>query len=138
MKKSHFLSVYGKNNVIISDGSFDVGDNQATVDLLYPFLEACFRLIKTNCEAEWAAGEQGILTINRGIQAVIRVIDDIVIQLLEQKKIVPKSQNIDEIVDEVEYYLEPLMSYINTIDDPARKELKGFLGGGADNKFWRR
>lgn len=137
LKKSHFLSVYGKNNVIISDGSFDVGDNQATVDLLYPFLEACFRLIKTNCEAEWAAGEQGILTINRGIQAVIRVIDDIVIQLLEQKKIVPKSQNIDEIVDEVEYYLEPLMSYINTIDDPARKELKGFLGGGADNKFWR-
>ena len=137
LKKSHFLSVYGKNNVIISDGSVDVGDNQATVDLLYPFLEACFRLIKTNCEAEWAAGEQGILTINRGIQAVIRVIDDIVIQLLEQKKIVPKSQNIDEIVDEVEYYLEPLMSYINTIDDPARKELKGFLGGGADNKFWR-
>lgn len=137
LKKSHFLSVYGKNNVIISDGSFDVGDNQATVDLLYPFLEACFRLIKTNCEAEWAAGEQGILTINRGIQAVIRVIDDIVIQLLEQKKIVPKSQNIDEIVDEVEYYLEPLMSYINTIDDSARKELKGFLGGGADNKFWR-
>lgn len=137
LKKSHFLSVYGKNNVIISDGSFDVGDNQATVDLLYQFLEACFRLIKTNCEAEWAAGEQGILTINRGIQAVIRVIDDIVIQLLEQKKIVPKSQNIDEIVDEVEYYLEPLMSYINTIDDPARKELKGFLGGGADNKFWR-
>lgn len=137
LKKSHFLSVYGKNNVIISDGSFDVGDNQATVDLLYPFLEACFRLIKTNCEAEWAAGEQGILTINRGIQAVIRVIDDIVIQLLEQKKIVPKSQNIDEIVDEVEYYLEPLISYINTIDDPARKELKGFLGGGADNKFWR-
>ena len=137
LKKSHFLSVYGKNNVIISDGSFDVGDNQATVDLLYPFLEACFRLIKTNCEAEWAAGEQGILTINRGIQAVIRVIDDIVIQLLEQKKIVPKSQNIDEIVDEVEFYLEPLMSYINTIDDPARKELKGFLGGGADNKFWR-
>ena len=95
LKKNHFLSVYGKNNVIISDGSFDVGDNQATVDLLYPFLEACFRLIKTNCEAEWAAGEQGILTINRGIQAVIRVIDDIVIQLLEQKKIVPKSQNID-------------------------------------------
>lgn len=137
LKKSHFLSVYGKNNVIISDGSFDVGDNQATVDLLYPFLEACFRLIKTNCEAEWAAGEQGILTINRGIQAVIRVIDDIVIQLLEQKKIVPKSQNIDEIVDEVEYYLDPLMSYINSIDDSVRKELKGFLGGGADNKFWR-
>lgn len=137
LKKSHFFSVYGKNNVIVTDGSFDVGDNQATVDLLYPFLEVCFKLIKANCETEWIAGEQGILTINRGIQAIIRVIDDIVIHLMEQKKIAPKTQSIESMVDEVEYYLEPLMSYINGVDDAARKELKGFLGGGADNKFWR-
>lgn len=137
LKRSHFLSVYGKNNVIVTDGSFDVGDNQATVDLLYPFLEACFKVIKTNCETEWLLGEQGILTINRGIQAVIRIIDDIVIHLINQKKISPKLQSIESMVDEVEYYLEPLMSYINSIDDSSRKELKGFLGGGADNKFWR-
>lgn len=137
LKRSHFLSVYGKNNVIVTDGSFDVGDNQATVDLLYPFLEACFKVIKTNCETEWLLGEQGILTINRGIQAVIRIIDDIVIHLINQKKISPKLQSIESMVDEVEYYLEPLMSYINSIDDGSRKELKGFLGGGADNKFWR-
>lgn len=137
LKRSHFFSVYGKNNIIISDGSFDVGDNQATVDLFYPFLEGCLKLIKINCEVEWLAGEQGILTINRGIQAVIRVIDDIVNHLVNQNKIKPKKQSIDEMLDEVEYYLEPLMSYINSIDDAARKELKGFLGGGADNKFWR-
>lgn len=137
LKRSHFLSVYGKNNVIVTDGSFDVGDNQATVDLLYPFLETCFKVIKTNCETEWLLGEQGILTINRGIQAVIRIIDDIVIHLINQKKISPKLQSIESMVDEVEYYLEPLMSYINSIDDSSRKELKGFLGGGADNKFWR-
>lgn len=137
LKRSHFLSVYGKNNVIVSDGSFDIGENQATVDLLYSFLEKCFKIIKTNCEVEWLAGEQGILTINRGIQAIIRVIDDIVIHLINQKKIMPKSQSIDVIVDEVEFYLEPLISYINSIDDCKRKELKGFLGGGADNKFWR-
>lgn len=83
------------------------------------------------------AGEQGILTINRGIQAIIRIIDDIVIHLINQKKIAPKTQNIESMVDEVEYYLEPLMSYINSIDDSTRKELKGFLGGSADNKFWR-
>ena len=93
--------------------------------------------MKINCEAEWLAGEQGILTINRRIQAIIRIIDDIVIHLINQKKIAPKTQNIESMVDEVEYYLEPLMSYINSIDDSTRKELKGFLGGSADNKFWR-
>lgn len=137
LKKSHFLSVYGKNNIIIADGSFDLGENQKTVDLLYSFLEECFKRVKINCEAEWLAGEQGILTINRGIQAIIRIIDDIVIHLINQKKIAPKTQNIESMVDEVEYYLEPLMSYINSIDDSTRKELKGFLGGSADNKFWR-
>ncbi|MDE6640077.1 MAG: DGQHR domain-containing protein [Acetatifactor sp.] len=137
LRRCHFFTVYGKNNVIISDGSFDLGDNQATLELFYPFLEGCLKLIKTNCENEWMIGEQGILTINRGIQAVIRIIDDIVIHLINQNKIRPKTQNIEVLIDEVEYYIEPLVNNINRVDDIQRKELKGFLGGGADNKFWR-
>ena len=69
-------------------------------------------------------GEQGILTINRGIQAVIRVIDDIVMHLINQKKISPKTQSIESMVDEVEYYLEPFMSYVTSIDENSRRELK--------------
>lgn len=137
LKRTRFFSIYGKNNIIITDGSFDRGDNDATVELFYPFLEGCLKSVKANCEKEWLAGEQGILTINRGIQAVIRIIDDIVIHLIGQNKILPKNQKIDEIIDEVEYYLEPLMTFINCIDESQRKELKGFLGGGADTKFWR-
>ncbi|MBE7065681.1 MAG: DGQHR domain-containing protein [Ruminococcaceae bacterium] len=137
LKRSHFFAFFGKNNAIVENGSFDLGENQNTLDLFYPFLEKCLKLVKINCESEWALGEQGILTINRGIQAVIRVVDDIVIHLIRQNKINPKTQNIDVIIDEVEYYLEPLLDYINKVDDSTRKELKGFLGGGADNKFWR-
>ncbi|MBD5529127.1 MAG: DGQHR domain-containing protein [Lachnospiraceae bacterium] len=137
LKRSHFFTTYGKNNIIVSDGSFDLGENKATLDVFYPFLEECLRHVKTNCECEWMAGEQGILTINRGIQAVIRVIDDIVLHLLSQSKISPKTQNLQTLIDEVEYYIEPLADYINSLDEVQRKELKGFLGGGADNKFWR-
>lgn len=137
LKRSNFFSVFGKNNIIIKDGSFDVGDNQAIVDLFYPFLESCFKYIKTNTEVEWSAGEQGVLTINRGIQAVIRIVDDVVSHLISQNKIAPKTQCIENMIDEVTYYLDPLIEYINGIDDVQRKELKGFLGGGADNKFWR-
>lgn len=137
LKRSHFFTTYGKNNEIISDGSFDLGDNQPTLDLFYPFLEGCLRLIKTNCESEWIAGEKGILTINRGIQAIIRIIDDIVVHLLCQKKISPKTQKIEALIDEMEYYIEPLINYLNSVDEAQRKELKGFLGGGADTKFWR-
>lgn len=139
LKRTHFFSTFGKHNTITIDGSFDVGDNDAIVGLFYPFLEGCFKILKTNCENEWVAGDQGILTINRGIQGVIRVIDDIVDHLIKQNKIAPKSQSqkLESLLDEVEYYLEPLVSYFNTIDDSRRKELKGFLGGGGETKFWR-
>ncbi len=137
LKRCHFFTTYGKNNVIISDGNFDLGDNQSTLDIFYPFLEGCLKLVKANCESEWLVGERGILTINRGIQAIIRIIDDIVIHLVNQSKISPKIQDLEMLIDEVEYYIEPLADYLNKVDDMQRKELKGFLGGGADNKFWR-
>lgn len=137
LKRCHFFTTYGKNNVIISDGNFDLGDNQSTLDIFYPFLEGCLKLVKANCESEWMVGERGILTINRGIQAIIRIIDDIVIHLVNQSKISPKIQDLEMLIDEVEYYIEPLADYLNKVDDMQRKELKGFLGGGADNKFWR-
>lgn len=137
LKRSHFFTTYGKNNVIISDGSFDLGDNQSTLDLFYPFIEGCLKHIKANCESEWIAGEKGILTINRGIQAIIRVIDDIVLHLIGQQKNFPKTQPIESLIDEVEYYIEPLINFLNSVSEAQRKELKGFLGGGADTKFWR-
>lgn len=137
LKRCHFFTTYGKNNVIISDGIFDLGDNQSTLNIFYSFLEGCLKLVKANCENEWMLGERGILTINRGIQAIIRIIDDIVIHLVNQGKISPKTQDLEILIDEVEYYIEPLADYLNKMDDIQRKELKGFLGGGADNKFWR-
>lgn len=137
LQRCQFLSTYNKDNSISNLGSFDLGENQKSIDLLYPFLEGCLKVIKSKCELEWSLGEQGILTINRGIQAVIRIINDIVILLQAQEKLYPQKQNLDTMIAETEYYLEPLMAYVNNIDDTQRKELRGFLGGGGDNKFWR-
>ena len=62
---------------------------------------------------------------------------NIVTHLVNQSKINPKIQDLEMLIAEVEYYIEPLADYLNKVDDMQRKELKGFLGGGADNKFWR-
>ena len=68
---------FGKKNAIVKDGTFDVGTNQGTCDLLYPFLEGCLRYVKDGALEEWERGDgnEGMLTMNRGIQAVIRVIN---------------------------------------------------------------
>ncbi len=138
LQKCNFFSQFTKDNTISIDGTYDLADNQRTVDNFYVFLEGCLKYVKANCEKEWSLGEQGILTINRGIQGIIRIINDIVLLLIKQNKITPKTQTSEVVIDEVIYYLEPLMDYINLLNDDARKEYRSFLGGGADNKFWRK
>ena len=137
LQKCSFFSTFAKNNIIATNGSFDLGDNQATIDRFYPFLEGCFKAVKNECETEWALGEQGILTINRGIQGIIRIINDIVNLLIAQNKLFPLTQGIDDMINEVEYYLSPLMNHINKLTEEQRIELKSFYGGGAENKYLR-
>lgn len=135
LQKCSFFSTFAKNNTIATNGSFDVGDNQATIDRFYPFLEGCFKTVKNECETEWSLGEKGILTINRGIQGIIRIINDVVNLLIAQNKLFPLTQDIDDIINEVEYYMSPLLNHINKLTEEQRIELKSFYGGGAENKY---
>lgn len=139
LKKCNFLTQFGKKNTIVKDGTFDLGENQTTCDLLYPFLEACLRYVKDGALEEWERGdgEDGMLTINRGIQAVIRVINDIVNHLVERKEISPKEQKTEDVVKQVAFYLDPLNEYLSHLTRQERKDLRGYFGGGADTRFWR-
>ncbi len=139
LKKCRFFTVYGKKNSVLKEGTFDCGDLQETCDLFYPFIEKCLSFFRDNCLSEWNRGDNdnGMLTINRGIQAVIRVIDDIVNMLIDKNMINPKKQSLDDMFDLIKYYLKPLADYLNAIKVDQRKELRGFFGGGADNRFWR-
>ncbi len=127
LQKCSFFSTFAKNNTIATNGSFDVGDNQATIDRFYPFLEGCFKTVKNECETEWSLGEQGILTINRGIQGIIRIINDVVNLLIAQNKLFPLTQDIDDIINEVEYYMSPLLNHINKTNRRAENRAKKLL-----------
>lgn len=139
LKRTSFFSTFGKKNIILTDGTFDLGDNQASCDLFYPFIEECFHYIKANTENEWNKGdsEGGMLTINRGIQAVIRVINDIVNMLIERHEIAPKTQPTDQLVQAVCFYLDPLNDYLNNLTDEQRKDVRNYFGSGGDKRFWR-
>lgn len=139
LKKCNFMTQFGKRNSIVKDGTFDVGTNQGTCDLLYPFLEGCLRYVKDATSEEWERGDSndGMLTMNRGIQAVIRVINDIVNHLVDRKEISPKMQKTEELVNQVAFYLDPLIEYLNNLTQQERKDLRGYFGGGADTRFWR-
>lgn len=139
LKKCNFFNVYNKKGELISQGTFDLDDNQESCDLFYPFIEHCFKYIRENCLEEWNKGdkEDGMLTINRGIHGVIRVIDDVVNMLVEKEMINPKTQDLEDMFGLITYYLKPLTTYINYLDVEQRKEIKKVFGGGGDVRFWR-
>lgn len=139
LKKCQFFSQFTKKDIIQKDGTFDIGPLQGICDLFYPFIEECLRYIKSYTEDEWIKGDTniGIITINRGIQAIIRVINDIINHLIERDIIHPKTDSFEKIISEVKYYLDPLINYFNQITPEQRKDLRGYFGGGADTRFWR-
>lgn len=139
LKKCRFFDSYGKKNALQKEGTFDCKDNQETCDLFYPFIEKCLLYIRETCLEEWDKGDSdnGMLTMNRGIQAVVRVIDDVVNMLVEKGMINPKTQALDDMFGLIQYYLKPLTDYINNLNTEQRKDLRGYFGGGADTRFWR-
>lgn len=139
LKKCNFFNIYNKRSELISQGTFDLDDNQESCDLFYPFIEQCVKYIRENCLEEWNKGdkEDGMLTINRGIHGVIRVIDDIVNMLVDKEMINPKTQEVEDMFGLVSYYLKPLTIYINGLDAEKRKGIKKVFGGGGDVRFWR-
>lgn len=139
LKKCQFFSAFGKKNEIVKDGTFDKGSNQSTCDIFYPFIEKCLLYIQENSTDEWNKTDSdfGMMVMNRGMQAIIRVINDIINHLCENGTIAPKTDEIDEVVDQVKYYIDPLIRYIENLSIDDRKELRSYFGGGADTRFWR-
>ena len=88
---------------------------------------------------EWNKGDDELcmIAMNRGMQAIIRVIDDVVNLLIDKQMIFPREQPVDDMMGIIQYYLSPLTEYLNNLTIDNRKDLRGYFGTGADTRFWR-
>jgi DNA sulfur modification protein DndB len=139
LKKTNFFTQFGKGNEITKAGTYDKGTNELTKDVAFKFLCECFNYIKTHCEDEWNKGEEGngILTVNIGVYAMIRVFSDIVDVLINIRKIDPKQNKPEDVADELYYYLDPLITFIENITTDDRTKLRKAYGGNGKTKAWR-
>jgi DNA sulfur modification protein DndB len=137
-KQNVFFGQFTKN-AIIEDGTFYKGNNDETYNILFPFLQGCFRYIKDGLSEEWNKGDadNGYLTINAGIESLIRIFSDIVDHLVETNTIKTKSGNIDNMVGEVGYYLDPLIIYFEELSYEDKLDLKKSYGTGGRARYWR-
>lgn len=136
--RSNFFGQFSKY-AIKEDGTFYKGNNDDTFEALFPFLKESFNYIKLNLNEEWNKGEldDGFLTINAGIENLIRIFDDIVNHLKSCGKINPKTDKTSQIVKEVSFYLDPLIDYFKQLSNEQKVELRKSYGTGGRARYWR-
>ncbi|MCE4566109.1 DGQHR domain-containing protein [Maribellus sp. CM-23] len=138
LDRSNFFGQFSKKE-IKEDGTFFKGDNDSTYDKFFPFIIECFSYIKENLIHEWNQGEadDGFLSINAGIESLLRIFSDIIDHLVKEKIINPKVDKTDHIVTEAIYYLDPLIDYLKHLSGEQRLELKKSYGTGGRARYWR-
>ena len=142
LARSGLLDGYGRNgDKATVKGMLDLDDSDKTKELVYDVMFLVFDHIYDTCKDAWnmTDDEATILVTNRGIQAIIRIVGDILRFLVDNKYIAddPKKMSTEDLVQDILYYLSPLCDFFNEASEEQRKTLRNHLGGAADTKFWR-
>lgn len=138
LKSTHFLARFGKDNNEIEAGTFDRGNNSATREVLLSFLLEVFQYFRNELPEEWELGDanQGILTINNTIHALLRVFNDIIDFLIREEKINPKTMDTKALIEKMEPYLAPLVTYFASINEKGREGIRKNYGSGGKATVW--
>lgn len=138
LKQTRFFNVYKKRkNEVAQLGTFDKMDNDATFNILFPFLEKSFQTVKEYCSQEWDKGPDGFLAINNCSYALIKIFDDITNLILEKIG----KQTVDDYCSffkECEPLMLSLCDTINSLDAESINVIKTSKGGSAKKDSWRK
>jgi len=124
---------------VVQDGSFYKGSNESTMAILVPFLYAAFSRLREGLPAQWALGNApgGFVFINAGIESLLRVLSDVVDHLVAREKVNPKTLPTDELMEYVDYYLDPVIAYLRDLSPDESVDLRQRYGSGGRAKYWR-
>lgn len=141
ISRGSFLTTFDKSNTLVEVGRFDNGEssNEFAYDRLMPFLEAAFDYLKTRLTEEWNRGEedQGLLTNNTGIQALLRVFSDMIEFSEEQGGFTAKNASPDFIVQRIAPLLDAIVSFYSDMTPELRSEIKTQYGSNGPMQHWR-
>jgi DNA sulfur modification protein DndB len=139
LRRGNFIGTFTKAGAK-EVGTFYAGDNQPTADLLIPFLEASFEILKEGLPAQWQYGsaEGGFVFMNNGVEALLRVLSDIVETVVENEGVNPLSTSTAEMIEACRPYLESLVDHLEGLSREEGIEYRTSYGSGAGSKYYRK
>lgn len=141
LDRTNFFGTNSKDE-LKERGTFHIGNNEKTYKNVLKYLKGCLQFFKDGNSNEWEKGEgennEGFLSINAGVYALILIFSDIMDLLIEKGKVVPGKGKVDTIISEAKYYLTPLINHFNTISNQERDEFRRSYGIAGRTKYWRK
>jgi DNA sulfur modification protein DndB len=139
LDRGRFLGTYTKTEAK-EHGTFQRGSNQATFDFTTEFLELYFLYVREGLESQWTLGsaEGGFVFINNGIEALLRVISDVVDHVVAEEELDLLDWDPEDVFDACIHYVDPLLEYLADLEPEDAAEYKGQYGSGAATRYWRR
>lgn len=133
-----FVGRFTKDSVR-EQGYFNTGNSSSTVEKLRLLLSAYFRRIASDLPNEWERlpKDNGLLTINDGVTALIGIFGDIVDHMIKRDEIKPLSDGADKIVDVAATYFDSLSTFFDELSESDRVELRRKYGSGAPTRLRR-
>lgn len=121
-------------------GSFYRGSNDATLKPIVKYLELCFEHLRDELPTQWNIGRGvgGFVFTNVGVEALIRLLGDLVNFCVDQRKVDARRNSPDDIFAHTRTLLQPLISYIGELNLEESTEFKSMYGSGAATIYWRR
>lgn len=127
-----------RKNVILRQGVFFKGDEEKAYRNFKSFILKCVDLVVTNVSEVQQPGHDGYILTNRGIYGYLRCLGDILTHLQNEGESLDR---VDDIIDKVSPFLEPLFTFFNTkikdADEETINSLKTMYGGGGDARYMR-
>jgi DNA sulfur modification protein DndB len=121
-------------------GIFYAGNNQATADLLIPFLEETFQTLSEGLDAQWKLGsaEGGFVFINSGIEALLRILSDIVQDIASKQGLSPLTASTSELSDACQKYFDPLIDHLSNLSLEEGIDYRKSYGSGGGMRYYRK
>ncbi len=137
LDKAGYLGKY-KDNTLQEDGLFEYGNIDTSYRKIFDYLVGCLSYIERIAPDEWnrEAKQGAIFTINVGIYALICIGADVLRHLAENQNVDVRNADIEELIEAAEFYLMPLVNYIEDLDLDGRNAFTKKYGGNATKECW--
>jgi DNA sulfur modification protein DndB len=139
LDRGSFIGAFTKSE-IRNPGTFYKGSNDATFDALTSFLDLSFQYFREGVPQQFALGnsEGGFVFVNNGIEALLRILSDVVEHLQRVQAINPREESAKNLFDMAEPYLLPVVKFFldQTVEEGA--EFRRMYGSAGRAQYWRR